>query len=141
METNSVDSRISATMILNRMKKWLIILLLPLLAMQDIPTERRVMRKHDNGKEHVVLYFDKETDDLLKEEVFFPSGKLQWSGRYKHNVEHGTWMFYYPSGTLKTQETYANGKENGITTHYSESGKKVKEEHWKSGKLVKEVSF
>lgn len=136
-----MDSRISATMILNRMKKWLVILLLPLLAMQDIPTERRVMRKHDNGKEHVVLYFDKETGDLLKEEVFFPSGKLQWSGRYKHNVENGTWMFYYPNGTLKTQETYANGKENGITTQYSESGKKVKEEHWKHGKLVKEVSF
>jgi len=119
-----------------------LLLLMPLMmAMQGVPTERRVMRKHDNGKEHVVLYFDKETGDLLKEDVYYPSGKLQWSGNYKNNIEHGTWHFYYPNGGLKTSETYANGKENGITTQYSESGKKVKEEHWKHGKLIREVNY
>jgi antitoxin component YwqK of YwqJK toxin-antitoxin module len=112
-----------------------------LIAFQDIPLERRVMRKHPNGKEHVVLYFDKETGDLLKEEVFFADGKLNWSGNYKRNVENGLWQFYYPNGKLKTSETYSNGKENGISTHYAESGKKIKEEHWKNGKLIKEVKF
>jgi antitoxin component YwqK of YwqJK toxin-antitoxin module len=110
-------------------------------AFQDIPIERRVMRKHVNGKEHVVLYFDKETGYLMKEEVFFSDGKLNWSGNYKRNVEHGLWQFYHANGKLKTSETYSNGKENGISTHYSESGKKIKEEHWRSGKLVKEVQF
>ena len=112
-----------------------------MLAFQDVPTERRVMRKHSNGKEHVVLYFDKETGYLIKEEVFYSDGKLNWSGNYKRNVEHGLWQFYHANGKLKTSETYNNGKENGVSTHYSESGKKIKEEHWRSGKLVKEIKF
>ena len=110
-------------------------------AFQDIPTERRVMRKHPNGKEHVVLYFDKETGYLLKEEVFYSDGKMNWSGSYKRNIEHGLWQFYHANGKLKTIETYSNGKENGISTHYSQSGKRIKEEHWRNGKLVKEVQF
>jgi antitoxin component YwqK of YwqJK toxin-antitoxin module len=112
-----------------------------LMSFQDIPMERKVMRKHANGKEHVVLFFDKETGDLLKEEVFYADGKLNWTGNYKRNVENGLWQFYYPNGKLKTSETYSNGKENGISTHYSESGKKIKEETWKNGKLIKEVKF
>ena len=115
--------------------------LLSVMSFQDVPTERRVMRKHANGKEHVVLYFDKETGYLLKEEVFYSDGKVNWSGNYKRNIEHGLWQFYHANGKLKTTETYSNGKENGITTHYSESGKKLKEEHWRSGKLIKEVQF
>jgi len=115
--------------------------LVSMVSFQDIPTERRVMRKHANGKEHVVLYFDQETGYLMKEEVFYSDGKLNWSGSYKRNVEHGLWQFYHPNGKLKTSETYSNGKENGISTHYSETGKKIKEEHWRSGKLVKEVQF
>jgi antitoxin component YwqK of YwqJK toxin-antitoxin module len=112
-----------------------------LLAFQDVPMERRVMRKHSNGKEHVVLYFDKETGYLMKEEVFYSDGKLNWTGNYKRNIEHGSWQFYHSNGKLKTTETYVNGKENGISTHYSESGKKLKEEHWRNGKLIKEVQF
>ena len=112
-----------------------------MLAFQDVPTERRVMRKHSNGKEHVVLYFDKETGYLIKEEVFYSDGKLNWVGNYKRNVEHGLWQFYHPNGKLKTSESYSNGKENGVSTHYSETGKKVKEEQWRSGKLVKEIKF
>ncbi len=112
-----------------------------MLGFQDVPTERRVMRKHSNGKEHVVLYFDKETGYLMKEEVFYSDGKLNWVGNYKRNVEHGLWQFYHPNGKLKTSESYSNGKENGVSTHYSETGKKVKEEQWRSGKLVKEIKF
>lgn len=112
-----------------------------ILGFQDVPTERRVMRKHKNGKEHVVLYFDKETGDLLKEEVFYADGKVNWTGGYKHNVEHGVWNFYHANGKLKTTETYNHGKENGTSSFYSESGKKSKEEYWRNGKLLKEIQF
>ena len=119
----------------------LVLALAAILGFQDVPTERRVMRKHANGKEHVVLYFDKETGYLIKEEVFYNDGKLNWSGNYKRNIEHGAWLFYHSNGKLKTTETYMNGKENGISTHYSEAGKKLKEEHWRNGKLIKEIQF
>ena len=122
--------------------KLLFLLFLPFfIAVQGKPTERKVMRKHDNGREHVVLFFEKETGDLVKEEVFFPNGKMQWSGNYKNNVENGSWQFFYENGNLKTMENYLNGKEHGVTTMFNESGKKVKEEFWKHGKLIKESQF
>ena len=121
-------------------KKFIIILFLPaFLSFQAPSLERKVMRKHDNGKEHVVLYFEKESGYLVKEEVYFPNGKPHWVGNYKKNIENGNWMYYYESGNIKTSENYLNGKEHGITTQYSESGKKTKEEFWKHGKMIKEI--
>lgn len=111
------------------------------MAFQEIPTERRVMRKHSNGSDYVVLYFEKETGDLVKEEVFYPNGNVQWTGNYKKNIENGTWQFYWESGKLKTVENYLGGKEHGITTHYDEDGRKIKEEFWKHGKMIKETKF
>jgi hypothetical protein len=120
----------------------LIILLLPLMmAFQEIPPERRVMRTHPNGKEHVVLYLDTQTGELVKEEVFFANGKMQWTGTYKKNIENGTWQFYYENGRIKTIENYLGGKEHGVSSFYDESGKKTKEEFWKHGKLIKEVKY
>ncbi|MFN0033215.1 MAG: toxin-antitoxin system YwqK family antitoxin [Flavobacteriales bacterium] len=120
----------------------LLILMLPLCAWsQSDELERRVMRKHANGKDYVVLYFDKETAELLKEEVYYNNGKLQWAGDYKRNLENGTWKFYHENGKLKTEETYLNGREHGTTKEYDETGKKIKETYWKHGKLIKEVTF
>jgi antitoxin component YwqK of YwqJK toxin-antitoxin module len=112
-----------------------------MLSVQTVPTERRVMRKHDNGKEHVVLYLDKESGDLLKEEVFYPNGKMHWTGTYKNNIENGTWQFFFENGNPKTVENYLGGKEHGVTIQYNEYGKKVKEEFWKHGKKIKEVTY
>jgi antitoxin component YwqK of YwqJK toxin-antitoxin module len=108
---------------------------------QDDALNRQVMRSHANGKDHVVLYFDAKTNELAKEEVFFASGKLEWSGYYKKNLESGLWKFYYSNGNLKVQETYLNGKEHGVSTEYDENGKKVKESYWKNGKLLKELTY
>ncbi len=120
----------------------LILLLLPLniLAQTDKLT-KRVMRKHPNGKEYVVLYFDQTTDELLVEEVYFPNGKLQWTGNYKRNLENGVWKFYYDNGKLKSEETYLNGREHGTSVQYDITGKKIKESFWKHGKLIKETKF
>lgn len=118
-----------------------IVVLPAFMAFQTPALERRVMRKHNNGKEHVVLFFEKESGYLVKEEVYFPNGKPQWIGNYKKNIENGNWMFYYENGNLKTSENYLNGKEHGVTTQYNEAGKKIKEEFWKHGKLIKEVKY
>jgi len=122
--------------------KILFFLCLPIqLLAQDNALNRQVMRTHPNGKDHVVLYFDAKTNELAKEEVFFVSGKLEWSGYYKKNLESGLWKFYYSNGNLKVQETYLNGKEHGVSTEYDEYGKKVKESYWKNGKLLKELTY
>jgi antitoxin component YwqK of YwqJK toxin-antitoxin module len=111
------------------------------MSFQEVPLERRVMRKHDNGKEHVVMYFESSTGSLAKEEVYFSNGKLQWEGGYKKNVEHGTWKYYHENGKIKTEETYNLGREDGASIQYDTNGKKVKEEIWKNGKLVRTLNF
>jgi antitoxin component YwqK of YwqJK toxin-antitoxin module len=117
------------------------VLFLFLCSFQDPALDRQVMRMHDNGQEHVVLYFDKMSKDLMKEEVFFPNGNLQWTGTYKSGKEDGTWQFFYSNGNIKTVENYEGGKEHGVTTHFNEQGKKTKEEFWKHGKKIKELKY
>jgi len=124
------------------MKKMILVLICSvLMAFQDVPLERRVMRKHDNGKEHVVMFFEKGTGALAREEVYFSNGKMQWEGGYKKNVEHGTWKYYHENGKLKTEESYNMGREDGASIQYDQNGKKVKEEVWKNGKLVRTLNF
>jgi len=124
------------------LKLLFLILLFPAgLLAQDAELEKKVMRSHDNGKPHVILYFNKENNDLVKEEVFYSSGKMEWTGTYKNNKENGIWQFYHKNGSVKTVENYQNGKEHGVCTHYDDKGKKVKESYWKNGRMVKEVNF
>lgn len=108
---------------------------------QEPSLDRQVMRMHDNGQEHVVLYFDKMSGDLMKEEVFYPNGNLQWTGTYKNGKEDGTWQFYYSNGSIKTVENYEAGKEHGVSSQFNEQGKKTKEEFWKHGKKIKELKY
>jgi antitoxin component YwqK of YwqJK toxin-antitoxin module len=102
---------------------------------------KQVMRKHSNGKPYVVLYFSNSTKEMVKEEVFFANGNLQWTGTYKNEVENGVWKYFHENGTLKSEQQYVNGKEDGICTDYDSSGKKIKESHYTKGKLIKEIKY
>jgi antitoxin component YwqK of YwqJK toxin-antitoxin module len=102
---------------------------------------KQVMRKHPNGKPYVVLYFSNSTKEMVKEEVFFANGNLQWTGTYKNEVENGVWKYYHENGSLKSEQQYVNVKEDGICVDYDSSGKKIKESHYTKGKLVKEIKY
>lgn len=102
---------------------------------------RQIMRKHANGKPYVVIYFSNSTQEMVKEEVFFANGNLQWTGTYKNEMENGTWKYFYENGKIKSEQFYVNGKEDGICTDYDTSGKKIKESHYNKGKLIKEIKY
>jgi antitoxin component YwqK of YwqJK toxin-antitoxin module len=102
---------------------------------------KQVMRKHSNGKPYVILYFNNSTKEMVKEEVFFSNGNLQWAGSYKNEMENGTWKYYYENGKIKSEQNYINGKEDGVCVDYDVTGKKVKEATWSRGKLVKELRY
>ena len=59
------------------------------------------MRKHPNGKPYVIIFFDSKTDKMMREEVYFPNGKMQWEGNYKNMLEDGKWMYYFENGNTK----------------------------------------
>lgn len=118
------------------------IMLFPLLVHAQLPELREVvMKKHSNGSPHVVLYFDLQSDNLVKEHVYFANGKTAWVGHYKNKMEDGLWEFYWENGKLKSQEFYTKGKENGTCSYFDQTGKKTKEAIWKNGKLIKETKF
>ncbi len=108
---------------------------------QDPDLIRQVMRKHPDGSPYVVLYFKTSTQELVKEEVFFANGKIQWTGTYKDEVEDGVWKYYYENGRLKSEQHYSKGKEDGVFTDYDLSGKMVKQSIYKGGKLQRETNF
>jgi len=107
---------------------------------QDGGLIRQVMRKHADGSPYVVLYFKSTTQELVKEEVFFPNGKLQWTGTYKNSVEDGVWKYFHENGRLKSEQQYSKGKENGVFSDFDLAGKIVKQSIYKNGKLEKELA-
>ncbi|HEY8403647.1 MAG TPA: hypothetical protein VIK71_03465 [Flavobacteriales bacterium] len=119
----------------------LLLIMFPAMIWAQTPALREVvMRKFDNGKPHVVLYFDAK-DELVKEHVYFANGNTAWIGHYKNDLEDGSWEFYWENGKLKSREYYSKGKEDGVCQYFDENGKKIKEVVWKNGKLIEETKF
>jgi antitoxin component YwqK of YwqJK toxin-antitoxin module len=121
------------------MRYFIITICLFCLAFQDPNWSREVMRKHPNGQPYVVMFFDQKSQKMMREEVYFTNGKLQWEGNYKNQLEDGKWVYYYESGVVKSVQYYTKGKENGICSDYDMKGKLVKESTWVNGKEVKVV--
>ncbi len=107
----------------------------------DPSWKREIMRKHPNGKPYVIIFFDSKTDKMMREEVYFPNGKMQWEGNYKNMLEDGKWVYYFENGNIKSIQYYTKGKENGVCSDYNESGKLIKESTWVNGKEVKVQKF
>ncbi|MCL1973681.1 MAG: DUF3352 domain-containing protein, partial [Bacteroidetes bacterium] len=42
--------------------------------------------------------------------AFYPSGKLQVTGKFKRNQKSGTWNFYHENGMIFMQEVWKNGQ-------------------------------
>ncbi|MCC6599467.1 MAG: hypothetical protein IT223_02215 [Crocinitomicaceae bacterium] len=121
-----------------------ILVILPLLFsffMQDDNVQRHVMRKHPNGKPYVVLYFNASSQALMKEEVFFANGNLQWTGTYKNDIEDGNWTYYYENGRKKSEQHYTRGIEEGTFTDFDESGRMSKQTEYSNGKTVRETNY
>ncbi|MBK6775076.1 MAG: hypothetical protein IPG74_04245 [Flavobacteriales bacterium] len=116
-------------------------LLLPLLVFSACSVKKFTASSHPNGKPEVVVYMkgDGEEAEKVMEKVYYPSGRLEYVGRFENGVEHGEWIYYYEDGTKKFVENWENGLEHGIHYDYSPDGQVYRELHYEKGKLVKEV--
>jgi hypothetical protein len=118
----------------------LLIFFIPsLLSAQEL--ERHVVHKHKNGKPKVVVYVPAGEKHRVKEEVYFPTGHLDYVGHYKNGVEHGKWTYYWENGKIKSEETYVRGLEEGIMWDYDQTGKKIIEYEYKKGVLIRETKL
>lgn len=118
-----------------------LLLLSFLLLLASCSTKKFVASSHPNGKPEVVIYMKGSDDEAEKvmEKVYYPSGRLEYIGRFANGVEHGEWIYYYEDGTKKYVENWENGLEHGIHYDYSPDGQVYRELHYEKGKLIKEV--
>ena len=102
---------------------------------------RLVVRKHQDGSPYVVVYVVQKgkVSERVKQEVFYPNGKLDYVGHYKNGTEHGIWTYYYEDGTKMAEETWEDGKEDGIHYEYRSDGTLQREQHYRRGKLIKDI--
>ncbi len=118
----------------------LFILIFNLLSLNSFSQDEYLARAWPNGNAMVVYFLEPETSDIVKEQVFYENGLLDYEGHYQDGVEHGSWCYYWPDGTLKSKENYEYGLEEGTMFDYDQSGNKSVRYVYSKGVLIeKEV--
>lgn len=111
------------------------------LTLQETILDKHIVRRHDNGEPYVVVYTTGPDHERVKEELYYPSGQLDYVGHYRNGVEHGEWIYYWPNGNVKSWEFYEKGREEGTHIDYNEYGDKIKEYYYRKGTLIKETDL
>ena len=86
--------------------------ILPLLLLVGCSTHKYVAASHPNGKPEVVVYMKGKGEDAVKvmEKVYYPTGRLEYVGRFENGVEHGIHYDYSPDGQVYRELHYDHGR-------------------------------
>ncbi|SRR5690606_34584038 len=120
----------------------LFILFVIILTTQHVQAQKmHVVSTYDDGTPEFVVWMkgSAENEKIVKEEAYFPNGKVEYTGFYKNGVEDGVWTYYYDNGNKKLEETYKAGIEDGVRYEYAPDGSLRAEFHYKNGQLGKEI--
>jgi antitoxin component YwqK of YwqJK toxin-antitoxin module len=93
-------------------------------------------RSWPNGNPMVVYFLKSGTQEILKEQVFYRNGQLDYEGSYENGLEQGFWTYYWENGSMKSREFYQNGLEEGTLYDYDNLGDKQMEYIYTRGVLV-----
>ena len=108
----------------------------------DISAQNEYLaRSWPNGNPMVVYFLESGSQEILKEQVFYKNGQLDYEGSYESGVEHGFWTYYWENGSMKSQEFYQNGLEEGTMYDYDKLGDKHTEYIYTRGVLVSKTSI
>ena len=95
-------------------------------------TLRKEEIKDANGNLQKIVYY--EGNDIVKEERFYPSGKIKLKGEYKDGKKNGVWTYYYETGVIWSKGEFKNDIRDGIAEVYHENGKPRYKGQYKNGK-------
>ena len=113
----------------------------PIVVGQSENLDRIVLHSYPDGSPKMVVFVVHGTKDIVRDESYYPNGKMDYCGEYRDGVEDGTWKYYWPNGMLKTVEHYVDGLEEGECRHFNEQGKLVKFILYKKGNPVKTLEY
>ena len=101
-----------------------------------------VEKTFKDGSPHLIKYYkSKEKKTLLREIVYYKSGKKKLEVNYKNAKRTAVWKAWFPNGNLWSQATYIDGVENGEKIVYYENGKKYYQGILKDNKRIGKWSF
>ncbi len=86
-------------------------------------TVKVVEETYPDGKEKVVAYYtDDDAHEKLREETFYPNGKMQTYGEFKDGKRDGIWRVWYQNGNIWSEGEFKDGKADGFRKVYYENG-------------------
>jgi len=105
-------------------------------------TVRVVEKTYADGKENVVTYYSDDKDHVkIKEEVFYPDGKLQSEGGFQNNQRNGVWRVWYQNGNIWSEGEFIEGKAEGFRRVYYENGRMRYSGQYKNDQKTGEWTF
>ena len=105
-------------------------------------TVRVVEKTYPDGKEKVVTYYSDDKDHVkVKEEVFYPDGKLQSVGEFQNNLRNGVWRVWYQNGNIWSEGEFVEGKAEGFRRVYYENGRMRYSGQYKNDQKTGEWTF
>lgn len=75
-------------------------------------------------------------EQLVKEVVFHPNGKMYIEGNYKNELREGYWASWFQNGNLWSEGEFKAGESHGKRTVYHENGKLYYEGTFDMGKRI-----
>ncbi len=119
----------------------LILVFLMFVSCQPEPI-RMVNEFYENGQEKNVNYYKSiHRKVLVKQELFYESGKMKVSGSFKDGQKHGQWIFYYENGLKANEDWFFEGEPDGRSTSWNKNGTTRSNGYYKHGERVREWTW
>ena len=133
--------------IFEHMKKWMIFLLVGVMAVNTAcqkEPERKVIDSWTETQPKLVgFYFEEDGQSVkVKEEKFYEDGTREYFGSFdKDGLRHGEWRYYYNSGQLWSLGFYEHGSKEGKKEVYWPDGIKRYEGQFSNDEKTGSWSF
>ncbi|MDD3876558.1 MAG: hypothetical protein PHT69_08045 [Bacteroidales bacterium] len=96
---------------------------------------------YEDNSPKLVRFYDKKTNEVIKEVSYYPDHKIKLEGHYKNSQRDGIWTYYYDNGNKWSEAVYTDGINNGKTTTWYENGKMRYEGQYAEGEKIGNWKF
>ncbi|MBN2683199.1 MAG: hypothetical protein JXR58_11875 [Bacteroidales bacterium] len=95
----------------------------------------KVIETYPDGSKKSVDYFSKDKpDECVKQEEYYPNGKIRYSLSTKNGKKNGLCKYFFENGKVQTEQNYEMDIKDGLSIVYSENGEKKIEGKYVSDK-------
>lgn len=84
---------------------------------------RIIISAYKNGNAEIIHYLPNKNDTLTyRKEVFYESGKINYTGNFSKGIKEGVWTWWYENGNKKDKCKYEKGFYVDTVYHWYENG-------------------